>query len=195
MIQTLMRRAISLLTKGSFLILSKVKILYSRAASPKLHLTWCAKLHSGSLISATDGGSIVVGKNVSFGRHSQVIARGGKIVIGDNVQLGSGCVVVAINDIRIGSGTLIAEYVVIRDQDHQYTQGPIRMAGFNVSAIAIGADCWLGSKATVLRGVTIGDGAVIGAHGLVRSNIPAYSLACGCPARVIKNLPRRGGAA
>ena len=52
--------------------------------------------------------------------------------------------------------------------------------------VTIGRDCWLGSKSTVLRGSTIGDGAVIGAHALVRGKIPKNAIAVGIPARVVK---------
>ncbi|MBQ6267051.1 MAG: CatB-related O-acetyltransferase [Clostridia bacterium] len=50
----------------------------------------------------------------------------------------------------------------------------------------IGNDVWMGSKANVVRGVTVGDGAVIGASALVLEDIPPYAIAVGCPARVIK---------
>ncbi len=50
----------------------------------------------------------------------------------------------------------------------------------------IGNDVWLGAKANILRGVRIGDGAVIGANALVLNDIPPYAIAVGCPAKVIK---------
>jgi maltose O-acetyltransferase len=54
--------------------------------------------------------------------------------------------------------------------------------------ITIGSDCWFGGGAIVCPGVTIGDGCVIGAGAVVTKDIPAYSLAVGNPARVVKSL-------
>lgn len=53
--------------------------------------------------------------------------------------------------------------------------------------IVIGEDCWIGSNVTILGGVKIGNGCVIGAGSIVTKNIPDYSVAVGNPARVIKN--------
>ena len=52
--------------------------------------------------------------------------------------------------------------------------------------ISIGNNVWIGDKATILSGVFIGDGAVIGANSVVTKNVPAYSIAVGVPAKVIK---------
>jgi acetyltransferase-like isoleucine patch superfamily enzyme len=57
---------------------------------------------------------------------------------------------------------------------------------FNKGDIYIGNDVWIATGATILSGVTIGDGAVIGARSVVAKDIPAYSVAVGNPARVIK---------
>ena len=86
----LIRRAISLLSGHVSRVISIIKVLYFRAACPEIELPICTSIKAGAILSATDGGVITVGKNVSFDRHSQVIARGGKITIGDNAQLGAG---------------------------------------------------------------------------------------------------------
>lgn len=187
-LRILIRRAISLLSGQVSRVISIIKILYFRAACPEIELPICTSIKAGTILSATDGGIISVGKNVSFDRHSRVIARGGKITIGDNAHLGAGSIIVSNSNVQIGRDTLVAEYVVIRDQDHSLLSRPIRSAGFHTSAILIGDDCWLGAKVTVLRGSTIGNGAVIGAHSLVRGNVPPNTLAVGCPAKVIRKL-------
>lgn len=56
----------------------------------------------------------------------------------------------------------------------------------NLKPIEIGNDVWIGANVTILRGVHIGDGAVIGANTLVNKDIPPYAIVVGCPARVIK---------
>lgn len=51
--------------------------------------------------------------------------------------------------------------------------------------IHIGDNVWIGEKAAVLSGVTVGDGAVIGANSIVTHDVPPYSVVAGCPARII----------
>lgn len=110
------------------------------------------------------------------------------IELGDQVQFGPGCVVHC--DVKIGSQVLFARNVALvgRD-DHQYDipgktiwNSP---RGDHYKTV-IGNDVWIGHGAIVIAGVEIGDGAVIGAGAVVTRNIPAYSIAAGNPARVIK---------
>ena len=189
----ILRRLLSSFRRLYVWVYSKSNILYYRAAYPRLSLPFDAIIKSGAVISVTDGGIIRIGRNVKFSRNCQVIARGGTLNIGDNVQIGDGAIITSMNHVQIGNNTLIAEYVVIRDQDHDYRSRPIRNSGFISEKIMIGDDCWLGSKATVLRGSTIGDGAVIGAHALLRGDVEAYALAVGVPAKTVKSLPRGNG--
>ena len=142
-----------------------------------------------SKLSATDGGTIFLDDGASVGRMTQITARGGHITVGRDVIVGDGCVIVSLASVEIGEGTQLAEYVVVRDQDHDVRVRPLVAAEFQVAPIAIGRGCWLGAKVTVLRGSNIGDGAVVGAHSLVRGYIPANTVAAGVPAKVVKHLP------
>jgi acetyltransferase-like isoleucine patch superfamily enzyme len=144
------------------------------------------------ILSAAKGATISIGKGASLGRNSRVSAREGSICIGPDVFVGEGCILVSLASIDIGAGTQIAEYVVIRDQDHDPRRRPFASENFRAAPIVIGRDCWIGAKATILRGSRIGDGAVIGAHSVVRGDIPANTLAVGAPARVVKALQEAG---
>jgi hypothetical protein len=139
-------------------------------------------------VACSDGGRIELGERVTLGAGTRIESRGGRITVGSDVFVGDGCVVVSCDSIEIGAGTQIAEYVVIRDQDHRMHGAPLRSSGFETSPVSIGSDCWLGAKVTVLRGARIGDGTVIGAHSLVKGGIPGRTLAVGCPARVVRRL-------
>ena len=84
--------------------------------------------------------------------------------------------------ITIGDGTIISENVHIRDSDvHSIVGGDCP-----TQPIRIGNHVWIGVGATILKGVNIGDGAIIGAGSVVTSDIPARCLAVGNPARVVK---------
>jgi acetyltransferase-like isoleucine patch superfamily enzyme len=93
---------------------------------------------------------------------------------------------------EIGEDALIAAYVTIRDQDHRFSTSdmPYRSQGRTSSALSIGRNVWIGTKATVLRGVHIGDDCIIGANAVVKSSIPAGNLAAGVPARVIREMAK-----
>lgn len=139
-------------------------------------------------LAATDGGSISIGERTSLGDHVQITAQGGRLTIENDVFVGVGSIIVCREDVFIGRDTLIAEYVVIRDQDHRLDSRPVRISGFHTSPVYIGQDVWIGCKASILRGSYVGDRCVIGAHALVKSHIPVGMLATGIPARAVKRL-------
>lgn len=133
-------------------------------------------------------GNIKVGRNCWMGHEVFLsAARGGFIVIEDGVSLNTGCHVVAVFGITIGSNARVGEYCSIRDQDHQFglTDMPVKDQGFSGAPVKIGRDVWIGRGVFVGSGVEIGDGAVIGANSVVTKSIPAFAVAVGSPARVI----------
>jgi acetyltransferase-like isoleucine patch superfamily enzyme len=93
-----------------------------------------------------------------------------------------------MESIEIGEDCLIAEMVSIRDHNHRFDRldVPVRCQGMASAPIRIGRNVWIGGKATIIKGVTIGDNAVIGANAVVTHDVPANSIAVGVPARVIK---------
>jgi acetyltransferase-like isoleucine patch superfamily enzyme len=185
--RVVIRRAISLLIRLKQLTVSRSKLAYFRAACLGLNLPSGTDIGKGAFLSATDGGGIIVGRNVSLGRYSEVVARGGNVTMGDNVHLGTGSIVVCTEAITIGSDALIAEYVTIRDQDHEFeTAHSTRLAGMRTAPIRIGDNVWIGAKATITRGVTIGDNAVVGANAVVTRDVPANAVVGGVPARILK---------
>jgi acetyltransferase-like isoleucine patch superfamily enzyme len=114
------------------------------------------------------------------------------IEIGDETYLGSRVVVRAGLGVRIGARVLLASNVVISgDPGHpldpvaRRTQpAPLE----DLREIVIGDDVWIAEGATVLGGVTIGEGAVVAAHAVVTKDVPPRSVAAGNPARVIKKI-------
>ena len=110
------------------------------------------------------------------------VVKGGHLIlhegfINENVQITCGAT------IEIGRGATIGRDVVIRSYDGHY----IERENYHVSnSIHIGENVWIGQRAMILKGVTIGDGCIISAGAIVTSDIPAYSLVAGVPAKVIK---------
>jgi acetyltransferase-like isoleucine patch superfamily enzyme len=92
----------------------------------------------------------------------------------------------------IGDRCLIGDSVIIYDSDFHNLQPEIRRdARTSCAPVTIGDNVWIGSRAMILKGVTIGDDSVIGAMSLVNSSIPARCVAAGNPARVIRELVQR----
>lgn len=152
--------------------------------NPGISVSPGCRFGRGATLRATDGGRIRLGPGVFVGPHAQLVAQGGLLNIEQDVHVGTGSILVCKAGIDIGADTLIAEYVVIRDQDHDISTRPVKRSGFHTAPIRVGCDVWIGAKATILRGVNIGDRAVVGAHALVRSDVPCGTLAVGVPARL-----------
>jgi acetyltransferase-like isoleucine patch superfamily enzyme len=108
-----------------------------------------------------------------------------EITIGNNFYMNAGCHVQG--EIIIGNDVQIGPKAVIWGRDHGINRGElIRKQPHNKSPIKIGNDVWIGANATILKGVNIGDGAVIGAGSVVIRDIPEYAIVAGNPAKVIK---------
>ena len=112
---------------------------------------------------------------------------GGTIRLGRHVRVNAGTVLVSYAGVTIGDECLIGEYVSIRDADHGSVPGtPMRSQPHTKAAIRIGRDVWIARGAAVLKGVTIGDGAIIAANSVVTKDVPAMAVVGGIPARVLK---------
>ena len=113
----------------------------------------------------------------------------GKIEIGDNVNIGNGTVIYAskTGGVTIGNNAMIAADCYIIDMDHGIAAGRYIHEQENaVSPVMVGEGVWLGTGCKVLKGSVIGNGAVVGAMGLVKGTLPDNSVSVGIPAKVIK---------
>jgi acetyltransferase-like isoleucine patch superfamily enzyme len=109
-----------------------------------------------------------------------------EVRLGKYVGIGRHCVLAAKKSIVIGDYTQIGPYCQINDQGHGMSRHDMIMNQRAVlGPVTIGRDCWLGSGTRILMGVTIGDGAVIGAGAVVTHDVPPYEIWAGVPARKI----------
>jgi serine acetyltransferase len=112
-----------------------------------------------------------------------------RIVIGVSAYVNRHTFLDASELVEIGDEAMIGPRCYITDHDHTFNAVEAAGALPLVSApTRIGARAWLGAHVVVLKGVTIGEGAVIGAGSVVTRDVPARSVAVGCPARVIRSL-------
>ncbi len=112
----------------------------------------------------------------------------GRMEIGKNVLIDNGAFITAQQHITIGDNTQLSAYSFITDFNHriQDKDVAIRSQGYTRKPVHIGSDVWIGAHAIILPGVTVGDGAVIGAGSVVTKDVPPYAVAVGNPAKVIK---------
>lgn len=179
------RKVRSAFSRG-YLLVSTIRVYIYGLLNPTLYIGRSCSFEKGIRLTATDGGRIFISDRVHLAEGVNITCSAGEIRISDDVFIGRGTVIVANEFIEIGRDSMISEYVVIRDQDHNTKSRPVRKAGLTSAPIVIGEDVWIGCKASVLRGSVIGNRSVIGAHALVKSHIPPESIAVGVPARVIR---------
>ena len=107
-----------------------------------------------------------------------------EITIGDNCFFNHNCSLTAAGNIVIGNQCMFANNFVVVDHDHDRKDGKI-LKELVSAPVKIGNNVWCGANVTVLKGVTIGDGAVIAAGSVVNRDVAAYSVVAGVPARKI----------
>ncbi|CAI09467.1 similar to galactoside O-acetyltransferase [Aromatoleum aromaticum EbN1] len=118
--------------------------------------------------------NITIGNNVNLGYRPILIASRSQIVIGDNVMFGP--------EVTIRGGNhrtdIIGRYMIdIRDNEKRPSEDP---------GVVIENDVWIGTRAVVLAGVTIGKGAIVAAGAVVTKSVPPYAIAGGNPAKIIR---------
>ncbi|WP_328326642.1 acyltransferase [Kribbella sp. NBC_00382] len=145
------------------------------------------------IVARPGHGRLILGQWVHLGDETRLRAHEGTLRIGDKVVFARDVTVNCYLDIEIGASTLIADGTYICDFDHKTEDLdlPIKDQGLVKSPVRIGPDCWLATKVTITRGADIGRGVVIGANSVARGNIPAYSVAVGVPAVVVRDRRTR----
>jgi acetyltransferase-like isoleucine patch superfamily enzyme len=139
-------------------------------------------------VSVIGTGNVKIGEKSRIGDLAEFITHEqGLVRIGQEVRINRGATICAYKEVSIGDFTLIGEFVSIRDANHGIVAGEqIRSQPHDAKPICIGADVWIGRGACILPGVTIGDGAVIGANSIVTKDVPPNTIAAGIPAKIIR---------
>ncbi len=115
------------------------------------------------------------------------------LVIGDGTFIGHECSFNLRHGIHIGQQCLLAGGIIIQDNDGHPIDALARRAGepapeSTVAAVTIADGVWIGRRAMILKGVTLGENAIVGAGSIVLHDVPANTIVAGNPARVIRTL-------
>ncbi len=166
-----------------FLRILKLKLLY-----PGITIDFNSRIHKNCSIACIKGGKLIISNSViSFGTH--ILADVNSTLSIHESFIGRNCVITAKEKVNIKKGCLIAEMVVIRDQDHVVDiSGENSREEFCSAPVEIEENVWISSKATILKGVSIGKYSVIAASAVVTRNVPAYEVWAGVPAKFLKQI-------
>lgn len=155
-------------------------------------------------------GDITLGPGANLDAHCTLF---GDVTLGPNVDLGEDCRLTGnieigkqtnqdgdfevIGDVTIGKYCALARQILFQQRDHEMSKPGIQMGFYNdilesdlehitKGSISVGNDVWIGTRAIILSGVTIGDGAVIGAGSIVTKDVEPYAVVAGVPAERVK---------
>lgn len=130
--------------------------------------------------------SVVMGKNVMIDEFVR-IDHPRKLAIADDSFIGRGSMINAAGGVKIGANVLIGPSVKIWSADHRFSSrnSPIRSQGHTFEPVVIEDDVWIGVDCVILKGVTVGRGAVVAAGSVVTKDVGEYQIVAGAPARSI----------
>jgi len=144
--------------------------------------------------------NIAIGKNSVIHGQLMVFKHGGAINVGESCYVGKDSRIWSTEKISIGNNVLISHNVNIHDNNsHAFsakkrrlefvevfsTGRPDNVSDVTSSPIVIGNDVWIGFNSIILKGVNIGDGAIVSPGAMVVSDVPSYSIVAGSPAKII----------
>jgi len=155
------------------------------------------------VINAGDPRRVVIGANTLVDGELLVHDYGGQIEIGESSYIGMGSRVWSGQQVRIGDHVFVAHNVTITDTNSHQLDADERAAHYQrtvvqgrafekgtirTAAVSISDHAWINFNVAILKGVTIGEGAIVGAGSVVTKDVPPYVLCAGNPAQVIRAL-------
>ena len=172
-----------------FIVAPKSKILKAKTASVNIkgsfsfNQCWDGKQNQPATLTLGEDATLNVGSFRTYGGTYISVADSAELSLGSGF-LNNNAKISCFEKITIGEDVKISEEVIIRDSDNH----SILKDGYQkTKPIHIGNHVWIGLRATILKGVTIGDGAVIAAGAVVTKDVPSKALVAGVPARVIRD--------
>jgi acetyltransferase-like isoleucine patch superfamily enzyme len=165
-----------------------------------LKLRWRGRLVTDGLCFVCRGvhfeigrdAKVVLGRWSWLGHGTKIRVHEGVVSIGAKSVLGQECTISCFQHVSIGRECIIADRAMMIDFDHGTVEveRPIREQGIYKRDVRIGHNVWIGYGACILRGVKVGDNAVIGTSSVVTRNVPDNAIVGGAPAKVIRMRER-----
>jgi acetyltransferase-like isoleucine patch superfamily enzyme len=173
---------------GSYSRMFWHKVVRRRAYGKKIHTDGICFIGKNVKIEIGPLAHVYLDRWSWVGNGTKLRAHGGFIRIGSKSVLGEEITFSTYEEISIGRECVIADRAMFIDFDH-ITADPeqaIRKQGLYSKPVRVGNNVWIGYGASILRGVTIGDGAVVGTNAVVTKDVPANAVVGGAPAKVLR---------
>jgi acetyltransferase-like isoleucine patch superfamily enzyme len=164
-----------------------------------LRVRWRGRLQTDGICFIGPGVKLQIGRGAVLrlgrwswiGHGSKIRVHEGEAEIGAKTVLGQEITISAFQHVSIGRECVVADRVMLIDFDHGASESerPVRLQGIYKRDVRIGHNCWIGYGACILRGVTVGDNAIIGTSAVVTRDVPDNAVVGGAPARVLRMRP------
>jgi acetyltransferase-like isoleucine patch superfamily enzyme len=190
-----MRRNRMLSARYLLLLAGLLRRRYLTSYGRRLRTDGIAFLPASVVVQIGPDARVELGRWSWLGHGTKIRCHEGLVSIGAKTVMGQECTISAYQHVSIGRECVIADRVMLIDFDHGMVEveRPIRLQGIYKRDVRVGNNVWIGYGACILRGVTVGDNAVIGTNAVVTEDVPANAIVGGVPARVIRmrDEPRR----
>lgn len=158
---------------------SKLSVLYNNP-NVKIQLGLKIEEYFSANLPHSDY-AISFGANVHFKKYCHLLVfENGNLAIGADVFFNNYCSINCLDHIIIGQNTVFGEGVKIYDHNHAHSYVDnkliVERSRFKTAPVTIGANCWIGSNVTILKGASIGDNTIIGANNLIYKSVPANTI-------------------
>jgi acetyltransferase-like isoleucine patch superfamily enzyme len=168
---------------------STARVAWLMLSKPGVRVGFDSRIGSGCRILCADGATIEL-DSVSLARGVTLDASPGAHITVHADFIGPGAIIAAKSRIALGPGCQVADMVTIRDHDHRHgTAASLDALEFDVAPVDVGANVWIGSKATITKGVSIGSDALVAAGAVVTRDVPSGARVGGVPARPLPGRP------
>ena len=171
--------------------------LFARLAWLKLRFR--ARLQTDGICFIGPGVKLEIGREAVLrlgrwswiGHGTKIRVHEGECEIGAKTVLGQECTISCFQHVSIGRECIVADRVMLIDFDHGVVEveRPIRLQGIYKRDVHVGHNCWIGYGACILRGVTVGDNAIVGTLTVVTRDVPSNAVVGGAPARLLRMRP------
>ncbi len=160
-----------------------------RWRGPPADATASAFVGPGVTFEIGRGAVVHLGRWSWIGHGCKIRAHEGEVRIGAKTVLGQECTISAFQHVSIGRECIVADRVDVhrlRPRAWSTSRRPIRRQGIYKRDVRIGHNVWIGYGACFLRGVNVGDNAIVGTNAVVTRDLPANAVAGGVPARILR---------
>jgi len=180
-------RANHMFLPGYLALLARLAVLKLRFGA-RLQTDGLCFICPGVKLEIGPDARLTIGRWAWLGHGCKIRVHEGEVSIGAKTVIGQECTISAFQHVSIGRECIIADRVMLIDFDHGVTEveRPIRNQGIYKRDVDVGHNVWIGYGACILRGVTVGDNAIVGTSAVLTRTVPANAVVGGVPARVIR---------